>query len=306
MDSETIEEFYLRHGVDPSTVGIHSGNVNGAPRHFNVYRLDDFNCVQYKPSNRRDYYKISLINREGILNYANKGIHIKSKALLFSNPKVPYTWEAKTEDQSGYFCLFTEDFLNQGRQEIFLQNASMFRVGGNPLYLIEPDTYQRCADLFEQMIREMNSTYPFKYDLIRSYVHLLIHEAMKREPAGQYHLHANASERIAGLFLELLDRQFPIDSLERPFTLRSAHDYAASLSVHVNHLNHSVKEVTGMTTTEQIASRLVEEAKALLSHTDWSVSQVAYSLGFEHPANFNNFFKKQSGFAPLQFRQLSD
>ncbi len=102
-----------------------------------------------------------------------------------------------------------------------------------------------------------------------------------------------ASERITAVFLELLERQFPIESTERPLQLKTAQDYAQSLSVHVNHLNSSVKEITGKPTTAHISDRIISEAKALLQHTDWSVSEIAYSLGFEYPTYFNNFFKEE-------------
>lgn len=305
MKPETIEQFYNRHGIDPATVTINNVSVNGAPRHFNVYRRNDFTCRTFIPSNRRDYYKISLIIGEGTLNYADRGIKIDTSALLFSNPSVPYSWQATSDNQAGYFCLFSPDFLSTDKKDSVVHQAPMFKIGGNPLFFINESTVHHLSGLYEKMLEELASSYPFKYDLLRNYVHLIIHEAMKLQPAASYYKHSNASERIASLFLELLDRQFPIDSLEHAFSLRTAADYATRLSVHANHLNYAVKEVTGKTTTEHIAARMMQEAKALLRHTDWTISQIAYSLGFEHPANFNNFFRKHSGSTPKAFRPLS-
>ncbi len=99
-----------------------------------------------------------------------------------------------------------------------------------------------------------------------------------------------------------MERQFPIDSPENILTLKSPADFAQNLSVHVNHLNRAVKEVTGKTTTNHIADRIVKEAKALLVHTDWNVSEIAYSLGFEYPTYFNNFFKKHTELSPKSLR----
>ncbi len=104
------------------------------------------------------------------------------------------------------------------------------------------------------------------------------------------------------MFLELLERQFPIESPDKPLTLRTAQDYALRLSVHVNHLNRAVKEVTGRPTTAHIADRVVSEAKALLQHTDWNIADIAYGLGYDYPTYFNNFFKKMTGSNPLKFR----
>jgi AraC family transcriptional activator of pobA len=84
--------------------------------------------------------------------------------------------------------------------------------------------------------------------------------------------------------------------------LRSAHDFATTLGVHVNHLNKVLKEITGKTTTEIIRSRINQEAKILLKQTSWNVSEVANCLGFEEVAHFSNFFKKQTNLSPLSFR----
>lgn len=118
------------------------------------------------------------------------------------------------------------------------------------------------------------------------------------QPAERYEQHGNAPKRITTLFMELLERQFPINSPGAALRLKTANDYARSLSVHANHLNRSVKEITGKTTSALISERITREAKALLLHTDWNIAEVAYSLGFEYPAYFNQFFKKHTGITP--------
>jgi AraC family transcriptional activator of pobA len=84
--------------------------------------------------------------------------------------------------------------------------------------------------------------------------------------------------------------------------MRSAKDYADQLFVHVNHLNRAIRETTGKTTSYYIAQRIAREAKALLKHTDWSIAEISYCLGFEEPAHFNNFFRKHTALSPSKFR----
>jgi AraC-like DNA-binding protein len=137
---------------------------------------------------------------------------------------------------------------------------------------------------------------------LRNYVNLIIHEALKLQPVETVK-HSSASSRITSLFIELLERQFPVDSMAHSLKLRTAIDYATQLSVHPNHLNRAVKETTGKTVTEHISERIIKEAKALLKHTDWSVAEIAYCLGFENPPYFNNFFKKQTALTPNTYRK---
>jgi AraC-like DNA-binding protein len=74
------------------------------------------------------------------------------------------------------------------------------------------------------------------------------------------------------------------------------------LAVHVNHLNKVLKEITGNTTTQVIANRIVQEAKILLKQTNWNIAEISYTLGFDDIAHFSNFFKKQTSVAPVAFR----
>ena len=123
------------------------------------------------------------------------------------------------------------------------------------------------------------------------------------QPSSNFIKYNNASDRIASLFLELLEKQFPIENPERPLVLRTAQDFARNLSIHVNHLNRSLKEVTGKPTSVHISDRIITEAKALLQHTDWNIADSAYALGFDYPTYFNIFFKKKEGRVPSALRK---
>lgn len=152
------------------------------------------------------------------------------------------------------------------------------------------------------MHTEISSDYAFKYDLLRNYTLELIHYGQKLKPIVAASNGVNASSRILGLFIELLERQFPIENTNQVLQLRTASDFADTLRIHVNHLNKVLKETTGRTTTEIIASRINQEAKILLKQTTWNVSEIAYSLGFEEVAHFSNFFKKHTKVSPAAFR----
>lgn len=261
---------------------------------FNVFENKQYAC-RPMPYNRRDFYKISLLIGSSRLLYADKGIEIDRPALVFSNPLVPYSFESISASQAGYFCLFTEEFINR--------DLSMFKIGSNPVFFVNQQQQDFISSIFQNMLREFSSDYIHKYDLIKNYINLILHEAMKMQPTVSYFQHQNAATRITTSFLELLDRQFPVDSPQHALTLKTAAQFAEMLSVHVNHLNHAVREVTGKTTTEHITARVIEEAKALLKHTTWSVSEIAFSLGYEYPTYFNNLFKKQTGVTPRSLRQ---
>jgi AraC-like DNA-binding protein len=141
--------------------------------------------------------------------------------------------------------------------------------------------------------------------VLRTVVSELIHFAMKMQPATATNQNPlNASQRIFSLFLELLERQFPIDDTHQSVNLRSASDFAEKLNVHVNHLNRAIKEASDKTTSQLIAERILQEAKILLKQTAWTVSEIAYALGFTEVTHFNNFFKKHVELSPIKFRNV--
>lgn len=271
---------------------------------FNVFRIEDSgacspNPVQYQ---RRDFYKISLSKGSYVYHYADKSIKAEGPTLMFFNPTVPYTYEAFPGNQMGYFCIFRDDFFTEHVRN-GIQHLPMFVPGNSPSFSLSEEQYQAVCTIFDKMITEINSDYKYKYDLIRNYVTELVHFALKVQPNETLYEHTDANSRITSVFTELLERQFPIESLNNRFTMRSAKDFAEQLSVHVNHLNRAIRTTTGKTTTEHISERLASEAKALLKYTSWNVSEISYALGFDDPTHFNHFFKKQTSHPPTHFRK---
>jgi AraC family transcriptional activator of pobA len=268
---------------------------------FNVFQIeDDSNGV--REYSRKDFYKICLTTGESIINYADRSYDMIGTILFFANPNVPYSWETISTSYVGYTCLFSEDFYKPSDRTESLQHSPLFKIGGTPIFKITEERREILNGIFRHMIAEQSTNYTFKDDLIRNYINLIIHEALKLQPADNFDQVRNASHRITNVFLELLERQFPIESKDRPLQLRTAQDYATALNLHVNYLNRSVKETTGKSTTTHISERIASEAKALLLHTNWNVADVGYALGFDYPTYFNNFFKKITGTNPTSLR----
>lgn len=294
---ETISEFYKRKfDWVPEELRKELG-------HFNVFSLEPFVGKNAKPVpySRRDFYKVTLVKGSGIVYYADKVYEVNGNALTFSNPLIPYKWEHTDHSTGGYFCIFDRSFFHPHHQ---VDSYSVYQPGGNRVFQLSEEQTRLVETVFQRMQTELASDYQHKYDLLRVMVLELIHFALKMEhPLSWLQQPVNASQRVATLFLELLERQFPIDDLHHNIHLRHASDYARQLNVHVNHLNRSVKEKTGKTTTQVIGERVLQEAKILLKHSHWNVGEIANALGYTETTHFNNFFKKQTGFSPLQFRK---
>jgi AraC-like DNA-binding protein len=295
---ETIEEFYKQK------FDWMPDNIRNGIGHFNVFKLEPFvgDKAQPVPYKRRDYFKVMLVIGNSKVQFADKVVEVKKQALSFSSPQIPYKWEHLDNIRKGFFCIFNHHFFHQYGN---LNEYSVFQPGGTHIFELTDEQVGKVQSIFERMFEEINSEYTHKYDLLRTLVFELLHFAMKMQPSAHIDKHQiNASQRISALFLELLERQFPIDDSHQKINLRSASDYAKQLNIHVNHLNRAVKEITEKTTSQIIAERILQESKILLKHSPWNVSEISYALGFTEVTHFNNFFKKHVQTSPLKFRKV--
>jgi AraC family transcriptional regulator, transcriptional activator of pobA len=308
MENISISTFYkeIFSDCDHKLDYFLESESNNDLGHFNVFDMVKFYFSGNKKSemtyNRRLYYKISLIKGKNLVEYVDKTVMIEKQGILFATPKIPYRYTPQNKKQSGFFCVFTKEFLSKSKIGLLIDDLPIYQYNSDFVYQLNDEQYLEMETIFKKMDAELSSDYAFKYDLLRNYVLELIHTGQKLKPMETNTVSTNAASRISSLFIELLERQFPIESVAQVIQLKTPLDFAKRLGIHINHLNKVLKEATSRNTTEIINGRITEEAKILLRQTQWNVSEIAYSLGFGEVAHFSNFFKKQTSLSPLKYR----
>ena len=102
------------------------------------------------------------------------------------------------------------------------------------------------------------------------------------------------SEQITHDFTQLVMRHY---SQERNVAF-----YAEKLGITQAHLSTTIRQVTGKTCLEIIASMVIMDAKAQLKSTEASVQSIAYSLNFTNMSFFGKYFKRHVGISPQEYR----
>ncbi len=308
MVNISIKEFYKEIlGQNGSHLDYFlESNGNAELGHFNVFETEKFYFSGNKKSemtyNRRLYYKISLIKGKNLVEYADKTVLIEQQGILFATPRIPYRYTPQNKEQSGFFCVFTKEFISKSKTGLLIDELPIYQPNSDFVYQLNDEQFLAIAVIFKKMDAELSSDYAFKYDLLRNYVLELIHTGQKLKPMKSTDTATNAASRISSLFIELLERQFPIENEAQAIQLKTPIDFAKVLGIHINHLNKVLNETTGKSTTEIVNGRIAEEAKILLKQTQWNVSEIAFALGFDEVAHFSNFFKKQTQLSPLKYR----
>jgi AraC family transcriptional activator of pobA len=293
-----------QHAIEVYVPGISKrDDVTGS--YFAAVRLQDFSAESAAATavySRKDFYKISLIHGHCSYFYRDQEHLFRAEdwGLVFTNRDDPYRWEVHEGSCSGYACLFTEDFFplhTFGRP----LDWSVFNGAARPVFLLTEKERNTFENIFKKILAEQESAYARKYELLFLYVMECIHGALKLGPDAEQP-GQTAAARLTHAFKNLLAGQFPLAYPHQRLILRTAQDYAGHLAVHTNYLNRAIKQVTGRTTTHFINDRMMQEARTLLLHSNWAISQISDSLGFEEPTHFTRAFRAYTGQTPSSLR----
>ncbi len=107
---------------------------------------------------------------------------------------------------------------------------------------------------------------------------------------------------------ELLDRwerflmeYFRVDRSHDPGLLK-VETAAREMGYSSHYFGDLIKKISGRSAQEHIQHALLERAKDRLARPEASVQGVAYSLGFDYPQHFSQFFKGKTGLSPGDYR----
>ncbi len=86
----------------------------------------------------------------------------------------------------------------------------------------------------------------------------------------------------------------------------SVNELAAVVHLSRSHVHRKIKVLTGMSTAIYIRKVRLQKAKELLEATNFSISEIAYQVGFKSPVYFSQVFKETFGDSPRKLRKMSE
>lgn len=244
-----------------------------------------------------DFHEILFITKgKGVFRLDNERVEFAAGTLLLLPPNKWRQWEIIEKDIDGYFLIFEEDFISKFfNDQLFLFRFHFFYNSSTPSYL---HLIQNEMDGFllhlQNVKRELRNLTSDSEHLLRAILYLLLIN-INRIYSSQFEIEEQFFENNLTLrFRRLLEME-----------IRNHSDvsfYAQSLQVSKSHLNKTLKENLGKSTSKLIKERLVAEAKRALLYSQLSVSEIAYLLNFSEPSNFIRLFREIVGVPPKAFR----
>lgn len=242
---------------------------------------------------KHDFYLIVLFTKgSGTHEIDFNTYDIKPGTVFLMRPGQMHHW-ILTKDIDGYVFFHTGNFYDKGFTLLSILDYPFFNSTHNPpMVILKKKTFEELEKFFKLIVEEYQSNELMKYEKIHSLISLVYIEL------SRHYLPATKIKNKAYL-LKLRKLEQFIDIYYK--TKKYPHEYANLMNISEKHLNRICKECLNKTTTELIAERVIIEAKRLLIHKKYNVSEIASLLGFEDNSYFARFFKKNCGETPIHF-----
>ncbi len=199
----------------------------------------------------------------------------------------------------GFILLFTEDFLasQYGKVEVLRAFHLFNEMLISPVVNLESRDFTDVMQLVKGIEAEYNRNEDeFSISIIRSFLHLLIVKIFRIKTRDNGQL---AKRRY---FDELLQFQQLVE--KNCFKTRRVLDYAKMMNCTAKTLNNICKATLNKSSKAIIDDIAIIQIKRLLINTRLSISEIAYTSGFEEPTNLYRYFKKYTNRSPEAFRRV--
>lgn len=283
-----------------------------APEHP-LISLVDYSQVQY-PKNidtlkwKQDYYTIGLKRNvaykffygqqeydfdEGIMTFVAPNQVMQ----LGNNPNV------KASKPSGWLLLVHPDFLWNTPLAQTIQQYAYFGYSVNEALFLSEKEENMMLNILKNIQHEYQSNIDkFSQKIVVAQLELLLNYA-ERFYERQFITRNITNHKVVQQLEEILNQCFEEDHLSE-HGIPTVQSIADRLNLSSNYLSSLLQSHTGQSTQQHIQNKLIDKAKLQLSTTFLSISEIAYGLGFEHPASFTKLFKSKTDLSPLAFRKM--
>ena len=239
------------------------------------------------------------------MKYGQQEYDFDEGIMFFMSPGQVLKIEVKTDlplQHSGWMLLVHPDFLWNTPLANTIKQYEYFDYSVHEALFLSEKEETIISDIMQRIQQEYHSNLDqFSQSVIIAQIELLLTYS-DRFYHRQFITRKISNHQILNRLEILLADYFSSDDLIEK-GLPTVQSIADALNVSPNYLSGLLKVLTGQSTQQHIHDKLIEKAKEKLSTTDLSVSEIAYTLGFEHSQSFSKLFKSKTALSPLEFRQ---
>ncbi|UFH57835.1 AraC family transcriptional regulator [Spirosoma sp. KNUC1025] len=240
--------------------------------------------------------------KAGVMLYGRTPYDHTNGSLSFVKPRQRIEFRNLEVEEDSFFLFWHEDYLHGHPLHEQIGHFSYFDYEVAEALHLSPREEQIIWGLYTQIENEYYSN-PDEYSRLIILTHLdSLLTYCQRFYKRQFVNRAELSGKTVSKFNQALGVYFK-DGLLQTKGLPTVHQLATQLNVSPRYLSDLLKQETGKTAIELIHISLIGEAKNQLKQNELSISQIAFTLGFDNPSYFSRLFKKEVGLSPLGFKK---
>jgi AraC family transcriptional regulator, transcriptional activator of pobA len=279
------------------------------PEHplISVIKFDDVKVISSDKPNSISHYFYSIAlkrNAHGKMKYGQEDFDFDEGIMHFMSPKQVLSIENAPKEalkHSGWLLLIHPDFLWNTPLAKKIKEYAYFGYNVNEALHLSEKEETMVVGIILNISQEYHSPIDaLSQDVIIAQLELLLTYS-ERFYQRQFITRRISNHKILSNLEDLLTEYFKGDDLANK-GIPTVSYIAKALNVSPNYLSRLLNLLTGQSTKQLIHDKLMDLAKEKLSTTDLSVSEIAFTLGFEHPQSFSKLFKQKTNVSPLEFR----
>ncbi|QEM08528.1 helix-turn-helix domain-containing protein [Mucilaginibacter rubeus] len=241
---------------------------------------------------RKDFFEIVWLKNEDPLHALNTTDFDVKGDWIYLIP--PYrVHQLNKAGKNGELLSFKRELIDDEDKEFLLDIFKIFNVQGEFSCLrLDREAADGLSGVYNLLMEEYqkpNSELVILKALLRVFLLKLI--KVKEQEFTGHDIH----QKRVYEFLMLLESNY--------IEVRNIDFYAGKLGVSSKRLNQILKDKLNKTGTQIIHDRIILEAKRLIIHSEQTIKEISFELGFSDRPYFSRFFKKQTGQTPDEFQK---
>ncbi|MBU1668422.1 helix-turn-helix domain-containing protein [bacterium] len=251
--------------------------------------------MRYHPNinkpHRHDFFEILWFIDEGeehIIDF--KSYPIRKNELFFLAPGKIHS--LNTYNKQGFLIVLSQEFisyLSHAHENCFF--SLFYTFDSRVSCILNSDEEKTLKILYSLLFNEYQNKLQ-DIRLLQSYCRsflLFLQRTLEQQMSNIYTHH----NRI-GILSILIEKYYKAE--------KYVDFYASKLELTPKRLNELSKNTLGFTVSQLIKNRIILEAKREIYFNTLSMNEIAYALGYNDPAYFSRFFKKETGFSPKAYQ----
>ncbi|MDR7131817.1 AraC-like DNA-binding protein [Algoriphagus sp. 4150] len=250
-----------------------------------------------------DFYKIAFVEQQGgRLRYGRNYYDFEEGSMMFLAPnQLVGTAEYHVETYSYILLIHPDFFLGYPLAKKIKQYGYFSYSVSEALHLSDKEKETILA-VFRIIEDELNSRIDeLSQEVVIAQLELLLSYAnrfYKRQFLTRKAVNNDLLQKTEAILDDYFNTQ---QSLHQG--IPSVHFLSGELNISADYLSDLLRSLIGKNAQQFIHFKLIEKAKERLSTTSFTISEIAYELGFEHPQSFSKLFKAKTKISPLEFRK---